>query len=157
MLHALHGECNNYILYAIWSCPMWQEKSFRTPDPLSAFWEGSGHETSLVNYVHFLYKSKIFLSQLRCLYPLWAGLVQNVLNVTRWHPKYLTYFINWLTAHKRVSLSGFPTILIENGLQEILQLTECMCTRDQWCVRSEERECPHRQTRGSRETGTPVS
>ena len=41
------AECNNCILYAIRPRPMWQEKSFRTLDPLSAFQGGSGHETSL--------------------------------------------------------------------------------------------------------------
>ena len=36
------AECHNY---AVQPRPMWQERSFRTPDPLSAFREGSGNET----------------------------------------------------------------------------------------------------------------
>ena len=50
-MHAAHGECNNYILYAIRSRPMWQEKSFRTPDPLSAFREGLGTRLNLYSLV----------------------------------------------------------------------------------------------------------
>ena len=38
MLQSVYGECNNHILYAVWP-RLWQEKSFRTPDPLPAFRE----------------------------------------------------------------------------------------------------------------------
>ena len=44
----VHGECNNYILYAIRPHPMWQEMSLRTPDPLSTF-RGRGLGTRLIS------------------------------------------------------------------------------------------------------------
>ena len=50
------AECNNYILYAIRPHPMRQEKSFRTPDPLSTFRGESGHETKQGNILFLVQK-----------------------------------------------------------------------------------------------------
>ena len=73
------AECNNYILYAIRPRPIRQEKSFRTPDPLSTFRWGSGHETKQGNILFLVQKmagnqcgwvqnTTIFPAKCSCLY-----------------------------------------------------------------------------------------